>query len=200
MRIGEAAKYTGLHPNTLRKYVDKGIIKGIRIGGQRFIDKSELDRFLGVLPKEERGVAVYVRVSIHKQKELGNLERQKERILNYCNENGLEVVAIVEDVASGINEKRKGLKQLMRLAREGKVGAIIVEYKDRLTRFGFEYLKEFFDNYGVKIIVLNSDEKSPQEELVEDLIAIVTSFAARLYGRRCAKKIIKAIKECKKNG
>jgi len=200
MRVGEAARYTGLHPNTIRKYVDRGIIKAIRIGNQRFIDKTELDRFLSLIPEKGGGVAIYVRVSTHKQRDAGNLERQKQRLIEYCKKHGLVVDKVIEDVASGINERRKGLKKLMRLAREGKISAIIVEYKDRLTRFGFEYLKEFFDNYGVDIIVVNSEEKSPQEELVEDLIAIVSSFAARLYGKRGARKIIKTIKECGRDG
>lgn len=72
---------------TLYENIDRGVIKAVRIGNQRFIEKAELDRFMGVIPKERRGAAVYVRVSTHKQREAGNLERQKERLLNYCKEN-----------------------------------------------------------------------------------------------------------------
>jgi len=196
MRMKEAAKYTGLHPHTLRKYIDRGTIKGVRIGKHRYVEKAELDRLMDITKRKPSGVAVYVRVSTKKQQEAGNLSRQRERLLNYCVANGLKVVEVIEDVASGINENRRGLKKLFTLARKGDVNAIVVEYKDRLARFDFRYLEEAFASYGVKIMVVEeNDLKSPNEELVEDLIAVVTSFSARLYGKRGAKKIVKTIKE-----
>ena len=94
---------------------------------------------------------------------------------------------IIEDVASGVNEKRRGLKKLFKLVREGKAENVIVEYEDRLARFGIEYIKEFFEEHGVNLIVVEEREKSPEEELVEDLISIVVSFAGRIYGKRGAK-------------
>ena len=94
---------------------------------------------------------------------------------------------IIEDVASGVNEKRRGLKKLFKLVREGKAENVIVEYEDRLARFGIEYIKEFFEKHGVNLIVVEEREKSPEEELVEDLISIVVSFAGRIYGKRGAK-------------
>jgi len=96
-------------------------------------------------------------------------------------------VEIIEDVASGVNEKRRGLKKLFKLVREGKAENVIVEYEDRLARFGIEYIKEFFEEHGVNLIVVEEREKSPEEELVEDLISIVVSFAGRIYGKRGAK-------------
>ncbi len=152
------------------------------------MEKAELDRLMGVVERRPAGVAIYPRVSAKKQQDAGNLNRQRERLLSYCVTNKLEVVDVIEDVASGVNENRKGLKKLFELARRGEIDTVVVEYKDRLARFGFEYLKEALASYGVKIIIVEEDEsKSPNEELLEDL-AIVTSFSARLSGKRGAKK------------
>jgi len=192
----EASNYTGLHPNTLRKYIDQGVIKGVRLGKHRYVEKAELDRLMGITKAEPKGVAVYARVSTKKQQDAGNLDRQKKRLLAYCAANKLKVVGVLEDTASGLNENRRGLRKLFGLARRGEIDTVVVEYKDRLARFGFEYLKEALASYGVRVIAIEENEsKSPNEELVEDLIAIVTSFSARLYGKLGAKKIVKTIKE-----
>jgi excisionase family DNA binding protein len=195
MRLKEASEYTGLHPNTLRKYVDNGVLKATRLGTgrHRFIEKSELDRLMG--KSQGTGVALYARVSTRKQAEAGNLSRQIERLRRYCMEHGLKVVAEVQDIASGVKENRRGLEKLLKLARRRKIDMVVVEYKDRLSRFGFKYLQDAFSSYGVEIKVLESQDKTPNEELVEDLISIITFFSARLYGRRGARKIIRTIRE-----
>ncbi|RLI19008.1 IS607 family transposase [Candidatus Bathyarchaeota archaeon] len=194
MRMKEAAEYTGLHPNTLRKYIDRGLIKGVRIGTHRFVEKTELDRIMGRLPSPEDNTAIiYARVSTRKQAEY--LKRQRERLIDYCKNKGLKIVDIIEDIGSGLNERRRGLKKLLKLIREGKAKKVVVEYEDRLARFGLGYLKEIFDDYGVELVVVNQESKSPEEELVKDLIAIVTSFSGRIYGKRGAKRIIQTIKE-----
>ncbi|MHC1635309.1 MAG: IS607 family transposase [Candidatus Methanospirareceae archaeon] len=190
----EAAEYTGLHPNTLRKYIDKGLIKGVRVGTHRFVEKAELDRIMGRLSSPEDNTAViYARVSTRKQEEY--LKRQKERLVDYCKREGWKVVDIIEDIGSGLNERRRGLKKLLKLIREGKVKKVVVEYEDRLARFGLRYLKEIFDDYGVEFVVVNHEGKGPEEELVRDLIAIITSFSGRIYGKEGAKRIVKTIKE-----
>ena len=190
----EAAEYTGLHPNTLRKYIDRGLIKGVRIGTHRFVEKTELDRIMGRLPSPEDNTAIiYARVSTRKQAEY--LKRQRERLIDYCKNKGLKIVDIIEDIGSGLNERRRGLKKLLKLIREGKAKKVVVEYEDRLARFGLGYLKEIFDDYGVELVVVNQESKSPEEELVKDLIAIVTSYSGRIYGKREAKRIIQTIKE-----
>jgi len=81
----------------------------------------------------------------------------------------------------------RGLKKLFKLVMEGKAENVMVEYEDRLARFGIEYIKEFFEEHGVNLIVVEEEEKSPEEELVEDLISIVVSFAGGIYGKRGAK-------------
>jgi predicted site-specific integrase-resolvase len=105
----------------------------------------------------------------------------------------------VSDVASGLSDKRRGLLTLMDLARRGEITDIAVTYRDRLTRFGFGYLEEFFRGYGVTTHVLDGqqDRKSVQEELVDDLLAIVTSFSGKLYGLRShrrARALVEAVR------
>ena len=130
-----------------------------------------------------------------------DLERQVEYLKGYCSAKGYNVVDILTDVASGLNEKRRGLKKLFEYV--GKVDVVVVSYKDRLTRFGFMYLGEFFNSHGVRIeVVFGEEPKDLQQELIEDLIAIVTSFAGRLYGMRSHKKkkvvesVRQAIRDC----
>jgi predicted site-specific integrase-resolvase len=96
---------------------------------------------------------------------------------------------VIEDIASGLNEDRKGLNKLFKLVTERQIETVFITYKDRLTRFGFKYLEAFFSSYGCRIEAVDPEEvKEPQQELVEDLIAIVTSFAGRIYGARSHKK------------
>lgn len=204
MRVKEASEYTGLHPNTIRKYVDEGRIKGKRIGsqGQRVVDKAELDKFMGKSGDGDKGCAIYARVSTRKQKNSGNLDRQKSRLLDHCESNGYDVSHTVDDVASGINENRRGLAKLIKLSRNGKIDRIVVEYKDRLARFGYNYLQKLFSINGVEVECMDKDgEETYEDELVEDMLAIVSNFSARLYGRRGGKKIKKkteeAIEKCK---
>ena len=118
-----------------------------------------------------------------------DLERQVEYLKEYCSARGYNLVDVLMDVASGLNEKRRGLKKLFEYVINGKVDVVVVSYKDRLTRFGFKYLEEFFSSHGVRIeVVFGEEPKDLRQELIEDLIAIVSSFAGRLYGMRSRKK------------
>ncbi|MHA1911556.1 MAG: IS607 family transposase, partial [Candidatus Kariarchaeaceae archaeon] len=149
--------------------------------------------------KKKRYAVTYSRVSSHDQKKKGDLERQKEYLKDYCQEESKEIKYEISEVASGLNAKRKGLHRLFKLVQKGKVSEVIIPYKDRLTRFGYEYLVNFFDYFGVKITNLNAQEgKSVQEEMVEDLIAIVASFSGRIHGMRSRKKHRKHKKTKKK--
>ncbi|MGP3703478.1 MAG: IS607 family transposase, partial [Candidatus Bathyarchaeota archaeon] len=108
------------------------------------------------------------------------------------------VIAILEDVASGLNENRKSLNKIFDMVEKREVGVIIIAFKDRLTRFGFKYLERYFASHNVKIEVVNGEEpKEPYQELVEDLIALVSSFAGKLYGLRSHKyeKVVEGVKQ-----
>jgi len=103
---------------------------------------------------------------------------------------------VLEDIASGLNEDREGLAELFELVTQRQIEAVFITYRGRLTRFGFRYLEAFFNSHGCRIETMDSEEfKEPQQELVEDLTAIVTSFAGRIYGTRSHKrrKLVEAV-------
>ena len=152
------------------------------------IPESEVRRIAEGLPisKEVRAV-IYARVSSADQK--SDLERQVEYLTQYCSSKGYRVTDVLSDIASGLKTDRKGLLKLFNYVVNRQVDVVVVAYRDRLTRFGFEYLEHFFKQYGVRIEVAFGEEpKNAYQELVEDLIETVTSFAGKLYGLRSRKK------------
>ncbi len=143
----------------------------------------------------EKTAAVYTRVSTGKQAEAGNLERQRLRLMEYAAVNGYRVVLQVSDVASGLNARRRGLHGVVEAARRHEMRFLLVEYPDCLARFGFPYLETLFNVLGVRVVVAAGQEsEDAQVELVKDLLSIVTSFSARLYGMRGGRKARAAVK------
>jgi len=200
LTLREACRRLGVHPNTLRKWDREGKISVVRtVGGRRRIPESEVERLIGfVRPDASRKAVIYVRVSSHDQKQKGDLERQKQSLLDYVRSRGYEVVAVLEDVASGLNENRKSLSKLFGFVDGRKIGVVAVAFKDRLTRFGFRYLERYFSSHGVRVEVVNGEEpKDAYQELVEDLIALVSSFAGKLYGLRSHKydRVVEGVKQ-----
>lgn len=195
--VNEACRLLGITAWTLRRWDKLGKIRVVRtVGGRRRVPESEIKRLLGLKVTEPSGkVAIYARVSSSDQKD--DLQRQRDRLLNYAKRREYEVVEVLTDVASGLNEKRRGLAKAFKLAEKGKIGRLIVEHKDRLARFGFNYLKRFFNSYGVAVEVTDQAHASPQRELVEDMLAIVTSFAGRLYGQRShrARRVVEGVRK-----
>jgi predicted site-specific integrase-resolvase len=152
------------------------------------IPESEVRRIAEGLPvsREVRAI-VYARVSSADQK--SDLERQVQYLTRYCSSKGYRVVDVLSDVASGLKTDRKGLLKLFNYIVNRQVDVVVVAYRDRLTRFGFEYLEYFFKQYGVRVeVVFGEEPRDTYQELVEDLMEIVTSFAGRLYGLRSHKK------------
>ncbi|MGI9863017.1 IS607 family transposase [Moorella naiadis] len=199
LTISKAAKKLGVHPNSLRNWEKRGLIKPARLpGGQRRYSMDELNKLSqsGQLTDGRKAVVLYARVSAKKQADAGNLERQMERLRQYAKENGFIVRAEFVDVASGLNQKRRGLTNVLKLAEQGEYRRLIIEYPDRLARFGYGYIERHLKYCGVEIIAIA--EKEPEDahtELVRDLLAIVTSFSARLYGARGGKKIRRELRE-----
>ena len=182
--IKEAKRLLGVTTWTIQQWDRQGKIKCVRtVGGRRRIPESEIKRILGL--KEERKVVGYARVSSTTQK--GDLERQKQLIEDYAKERGYGEIQMLIDIGSGLNENRKNFLRLLEMVAERKVSKVIVAYKDRLTRFGFETLSRMFQAFGTAIEVINHEEETPREELVEDLITIVSHFAGKLYGVRSHK-------------
>ena len=191
---GEVAKIFGVSYVAVKKWAYSGKIKYIKTpGGKYRYPESEIKRLLGEQMPKGR-VAVYARVSSADQKE--DLERQKQRLIEYARSRGYQDIIVLEDIASGLNENRKGLTKLFELVSQNQIEAVFITYRDRLTRFGFRYLEAFFSSHGCRIETIDAEElKEPQQELVEDLIAIVASFAGRIYGARSHKRrrIVEAV-------
>ena len=137
-------------------------------------------------------VVLYARVSSSDQKQ--DLDRQLSRLVEYTTSHGLQVKGAIKEIGSGLNGKRT---KLLSILRDPNVRTIVVEHKDRLVRFGFEYMEALLTASGRRIIVV--DESEMKEDLVQDMIDVLTSFCARLYGRRSAKnRAKKALKEIEK--
>ena len=127
-------------------------------------------------------VAIYARVSSSEQRE--NVERQAERLNQYCTVRGYQVALVVKEIASGVNESRP---KLLSLLKDTSITRVVVEHRDRLTRFGFHYIDVLFSVQGRVIEVVNPAEHD-KEELLADLASIIYSFCAQLYGQRRAKR------------
>ncbi len=190
----EAGKLLGVSTRTIQRWDKQGLIKTVRTPkGRRRIPLSEVKRLLRQMTNDRRAV-IYARVSSQKQDKDGNLERQIERLLKWAKENNYEVVKVFKDTASGINDKRKNFWKMMEFIKQEGIPYLIVEFHDRLTRFGLEYIKALLKEYGTELIIVEKKmSKDKMEELVEDLITIITSFTARIYGARSQK--FKKVKE-----
>lgn len=134
-------------------------------------------------------------MSTHKQQQTGDLDRQVNTILAYIALQNPQNVTILKEVGSGLNDNRKQLNKLLQMVMNNEVNRIFINYKDRLTRFGFNYLKTVCDYHNVPIIIVSNEtnNKTIQEELAEDLCAIIHSFSGKLYGMR--NKQFKELKE-----
>jgi putative resolvase len=192
---GEVAKIFGVSYVAVKKWAYSGKIKYIKTpGGKYRYPESEIRRLLGEqMPKGK--VAIYARVSSADQKE--DLERQKQKLIEYAKSKGYQDIEVIEDTASGLNENRKGLNKLFKLVTERQIEAVFITHKDRLTRFGFKYLETFFNSYGCRIETMDSEKvKESRQELVEDLIAIITSLAGKIYGAKSRKRreLVEAVK------
>ncbi len=137
-------------------------------------------------------VCIYARVSSSENKD--NLDRQAQRLEEYAMARGYQIYKVVKEIGSGVNDNRKQLDKLL-IDKNYKI--LIVEHKDRLTRFGFNYINTWFEDVGKKIEVVN-ESTNDKGDLMQDFISIITSFCARLYGlRRSKRKTEKIIKELK---
>lgn len=192
--IGEFAKKTGLSIPTLRNWDTNGKLKPgyVSSGGHRYYSEEQLNRLIGIkLDKQEKITIGYARVSSNKQKD--DLKRQVENIRTYMIAKGYRF-EIIEDIGSGINYNKKGLNELINKITNREVDKIVILYKDRLLRFGFELVENLCKKYGTEIEIIDNTERSEEQELVEDLVQIITVFSCKLQGRR-ANKVKKMIKE-----
>lgn len=195
LRVGEAAEFLGVATSTMRRWETEGKLVPIRTAGnQRRYEKESLIKFRGIQLNKKHTIA-YARVSSSDQKE--DLVRQVDNISNYCIAKGYQF-EVIQDLGSGLNYKKKGLTTLIEKICSGEIERIVVNYKDRLIRFGFEMLEQICSIHGVQIEVINlTQDKTYEEELVEDVLSVITVFSSRLYGSRSRKasKIQKEVKD-----
>lgn len=186
LRVGKAAHELGLHPLTVRKWIKAGKIQAIRVGNEARVPRSEIERLAG--KTQGRLIVLYGRVSGQGQK--SDLETQLERLQVWAkHERSGRQTLVLSDIGSGLSATRRYLQQLLKLVREDQVSEIAVTSPDRLTRFGQEYLQALFDSFGVTLTVLDpGEDKSAEQELTDDLLALLASFSGRLYGMRSHKQ------------
>ena len=182
MKLSEYAKQQGISYRTAFRWWKAGQIPGYQAPTGTIIVQE-----LKAPAAQAQRVAIYARVSSHEHQ--ANLDRQVERLLSYCAAKGYQVSKVVKEIASGVNDSRP---KLLTLLEDQTITLLVVEHKDRLTRFGFRYLDTLLQGQGRRIEVVNQAEND-QEDLMADLTSILYSFTARLYGRRRAKRKTDAI-------
>lgn len=195
LSISEAAKLKGVSVSTLRRWETEGKIVPERTeNGHR---RYEMATLLGI--KAELSYTIgYCQVSSHDQKE--DLVRQKQVVELFCAQNGWQF-EIIDDLGSGLNYNKKGLKRLIRLIVDSKVERLVITHKDRLLRFGSELIFSLCEHFGTEVVIINRTEDSSfEEDLATDVLEIITVFSARLYGSRSHKnkKIVDELKEVAK--
>ena len=190
LSISEASIYLGVSSCTLRRW-DKSfklIPDSLTPGGHRRYSISSLKTFSGVAADEEnKKVIAYSRVSSHDQKE--DLKRQSLVLNQYCKKefSGHEVI---EDLGSGMNYKKKGLRKLITMILSGKVSDIVLTHKDRLLRFGSDLIFLICEFFGIRVHIIHEDKDLTDEQLLAfDVLEIITVFSARLYGKRAHKNV-----------
>jgi excisionase family DNA binding protein len=176
--IKQASNVIGIHPQTLRKWEKQGKIKAYRTkSNQRRFDVKDVEKLSGKTNDKFRKKYIYCRVSSRKQKE--DLDRQIKFMQKLFPE-----YETIYDISSGITHNRPGFNKILVELLQGNVETIAVSYKDRLSRFSYEFIKQICDFHRTKITVVNNKNYEPHEEIAEDIIAIITSFSAKIHGNR----------------
>lgn len=182
MKLSKYAEKIGVKRATATKWFHKGLIKGAyQLPTGTIIVPDEI---FDTEKKEEIGeTVIYARVSSPERRKT-DLEYQAKRMSDFCISNGWKIDRIVKEVGSSLNDNRPKLMELFNGKKNIK--RIVVEHKDRLTRFGFNYLLALAEAKGIEIVVANATE-NPKDDLMLDFVSVITSFCARMYGQRRGK-------------
>ena len=180
----------GKSVNTLQKWDRKGILKAYRSPtNRRYYTHDQYLQYRGLVAQEQGLTIVYTRVSGVAQKP--DLANQIKALEAYCQQHSITVDEWLTDIGSGLNYKRKQFNRLMAMIELGQVRHLLIAHRDRLVRFGYDYFEAFCERHHTEIVTINGENLSPEQELVRDLIAIVTVFSARLHGLRSYRKVLK---------
>ena len=189
----EAKEFFHITGATLYQWKAKGKINAKQLSSKKIL--YDIDSFEDFQPKRKQNV-IYARVSNTKQSD--DLDKQVEIVKSYAISNGVKIDKVYKEIASGMNENRKEFNLMLREIFAGNVDKVFISYKDRLTRFGFDYFKNIFSEFGVEIVVIDELEETNsdfQKELSNDLISIIHNFSMKLYSnkRKKLKEIEKLI-------
>lgn len=183
MKLSKWAELKGIHYNTALKWFHAG-----RIPNAYQLDTGTILVEEGSDVNKQGPVCLYARVSSQSRKK--EIQYQVDRLSQFALARGLQVDKVYSEVASGMNDKRTKLWKMI----DSKPSMIIIENKDRLTRFGFEYLERLLNRLGCEVVVINRDQED-EADLMKDMVSIITSFCCRLYGLRRGQNKAKAIKD-----
>lgn len=176
-KISQYAKRYGVSTRTVWNWMYSGKVK---------FERESDGKHIRIIEDEDKkltdAVGIYARVSSSENKD--NLEKQKERLENYCAARGYKVLKTVTEIGSGLNDKRPKLEKLL---TDESIKMIVVEHSDRLARFGLNYIQKLLELQGRKIEVIN-EQSNDRDDLMQDFVSIITSFCARLYGMRRNKR------------
>ena len=192
------AELLGESVKTLQRWDRDGILKANRTPtDRRYYTYDQYLQFKGIQTENDiRDTVIYARVSTKNQKY--DLQNQVEFLKQFCNAKGIIVNQCIEDFGSGLNYNRKNWNKLLDEVMENKIKTIVISNKDRFIRFGYDWFEKFCEKFNTKIIIVNNETLSPNEELVQDIISILQVFSCRLYGLRKYKNQIKEDEEIAK--
>ena len=186
----EFGELVGKSVITLQKWDRKGILVAHRSPtNRRYYTHDQYLEYRGMKAKEQGITIAYTRVSGAAQKP--DLANQMKALEVYCEQHSIRVDEWMQDIGSGLNYKRKQFNRLMEMVELGQVRRLVIAHRDRLVRFGYGYFEAFCERHNTELVIIEGDALSPEQELVQDLVAIITVFAARLHGLRSYKKVIK---------
>ena len=189
------AELLGVSVKTLQRWDREDILKANRTPtDRRYYTYDQYLQFKGMQTENDiRDVVIYARVSTRNQKD--DLQNQVEFLKQFCNAKGMIVNQCIEDFGSGLNYNRKKWNKLLEDVMEHKIKMIVISSKDRFIRFGYDWFEKFCEKFNTKIMIVNNETLSPNEELVQDMISILHVFSCRLYGLRKYKNQIKEDEE-----
>ena len=192
------AELLGVSVKTLQRWDRDGILKANRSPtDRRYYTYDQYLQFKGIQTENDiRDIVIYARVSTRNQKD--DLQNQVEFLKQFCNAKGIIVNQCIEDFGSGLNYNRKKWNKLLDEVMENKIKIIVISNKDRFIRFGYDWFEKFCEKFNTKIIIVNNETLSSNEELVQDIISILHVFSCRLYGLRKYKNQIKEDEEIAK--
>ena len=183
IKISILARDLGIHRNTLYTWNKEGKIEFVKVNTLNYVTRETYNMLMNIREeKKEEKVIIYCRVSTPTRK--NNLETQKNRLISFANAKGYKVHKVYTEIGSGFNDNRKKLQKIL---DDQDFTILLVEHKDRLTRVGFNYLETLLNKLGKSIEVINSVD-TDEKDIIQDFISIITSYTARIYGKRRTKR------------